>query len=129
MWFRKKNRCIDCGFLEPHYWPGEATPEFRQSIQNTKEPIKVNNDLQSNYLLCHRRALSDYITDIATMLEERDCKYFYPYKRGCSPSQHLQMQDNEKRDLLNWRRDIITAAIFTILGAILTLLAIWITNR
>lgn len=132
MWFQKEMvRCIDCGFLEPPYDPGEATPKLRQSIQK-KDIIggmDINEYLSVNYLVCHRRALGNDIRELDTILGERDCKYFYPYKQGYLPAQHLQMKDTERRDRLNWRRDIITATVFTILGAVLTLLIIWITSK
>jgi phage FluMu protein Com len=132
MWFRKeKVKCVNCGFLEPTYDPGEATPKIRQSIQN-KEKINgmdINKYLDCNYLVCHRRALSGDIRELDTIIAERDCRYFYPYKQGYSPAQHLQTQDNEKQDKVNWHRDIITATIFTILGVALTLLVTWLTSH
>jgi hypothetical protein len=132
MWFWKgRVRCIDCGFLEPPYVPGEATPKLRRSIQDGKaiNGMGINEYLRVNYLVCHRRALGNNLDELNTILGERDCKYFYLYKQGYSPAQHLQMQDNERRDRRNWYRDIITATVFTVLGAILTLLIIWVTSR
>jgi len=91
--------------------------------------MDIDEFLRVNYLMCHRRALGEDIRDLDTILGERDCRYFYHYKQGYLPAQHLQMQDNERRDRLNWRRNIITAAVFTILGAVLTLLIQWIKNK
>ena len=128
---KKKCKCIDCGYLEPHCDPGEATPELRNSMQN-KEIIggmDVTEYLKCNYLVCHRRALSEYITKLETIIDERSCKYFYLYKQGYAPAQHLQMQDTEIRDKLNWHKNMITAAIFTTLGAALTLLIMWLTGQ
>lgn len=143
---RKNVRCLDCGYLcyvevrpppyRPH-WPivglleetyHEVSPDRRTSAWRPRDTrcYRGVTDLGSEIGHVTDEQLGHRYRQVIT--KERECKYFFLYTPGLSPREHVERQESRERARTDRLWNLGAIIIGTLLGALLTLFVLWISN-
>ncbi|MFC1911704.1 hypothetical protein ACFLXG_00900 [Chloroflexota bacterium] len=129
--FKKKVKCINCGFLgiysgspKPHL---EISPRDRSDLSlNATVRFMITCLRGQNYLIAGITSPGESITHEALHNGSsipRYCKYYYPFNPGHTPEQHLELlRERTQRRFL-----ILVSLLSAVVGAVIATLVnlIW----
>ena len=107
--FKKNRRCTGCGFL---------TIRERELVQSERASLSSadgrnhSDVLYTDEMRCYKDqwatgyvegSIGDEDLDRELREDRRDCRYFVQYEPNFTPAEHLDRQDERRKERLQWK--------------------------